>query len=72
MGPGLMGMPERYMVVTALARMEQTVGRMERAEAFRREGAWLTPKEKERTFRRADGTVYRIGGERGEDRGEDQ
>ena len=72
MGPGPMGMPERYMVVTALARMEQTVGCMERAEAFRREGAWLTPKEKEWTFRRADGTVYRIGGERGEDRGEDQ
>ena len=45
MGPGPMGMPERYMVVTALARMEQTVGRMERAEAFKREAAWLAPKE---------------------------
>ena len=72
MGPEPMGIPERYMVVTALARMEETGGRMERAEAFRREGAWLVSKEKEWTFRRADGTVYRIGGERGEDRGEDQ
>ena len=40
---------------------------MERAEAFGREGAWLVPKDEEWTFRRADGTVYRIGGAREED-----
>ena len=67
-GPGPIGMPVRYMVVMALARMEQAMGRMDRAKAFEREGVWLVPKDREWTFRRADGTVYRIGGEREEDK----
>ena len=60
-GPGMLSLPQRYIILLALERIDQDLGETGCARVWREQAQWMVPRDRLWTMQRGDGIVYHIG-----------